>query len=39
LGQPPEVLGRWMGWLIEAWEELARDKLARFGYDVVWLDD
>jgi aldehyde:ferredoxin oxidoreductase len=38
LGQPPEVLERWMGWLIEAWVEMARDKLARFGYDVAWLD-
>jgi aldehyde:ferredoxin oxidoreductase len=39
LGQSPELLECWMGWLIEAWEELARDKLARFGYDVAWLDD
>jgi aldehyde:ferredoxin oxidoreductase len=39
LGQPPEELARWMDWLIEAWVDLARAKLARFGYDPAWLNE
>ena len=38
LGQPSAELQRWMGWLIKAWTDMARDKLARFGYDPAWLD-
>jgi len=39
LGRPPDTLKRWMGWLIEAWTEMARERLARFGYEAGWLDD
>jgi aldehyde:ferredoxin oxidoreductase len=38
MGHPPETLQRWMGWLIEAWIEMARARLSRFGYDAGWLD-
>jgi aldehyde:ferredoxin oxidoreductase len=38
LGHPPETLQLWMGWLIEAWTEMARARLTRFGYDAGWLD-
>jgi aldehyde:ferredoxin oxidoreductase len=38
LGRPPKELEQWMEWLIEAWLDLAREKLARFGYDTAWLN-
>ena len=38
LDRPPEELRRWMNWLIDAWVEMAREKLARFGYDAGWLE-